>query len=100
VKCGEGLSNRASNIIRRYTDHMKFAACMAVSFITCCHILLHVYYFIYGCMFCMLLCNCANYVFLLLRLCIFIVVHVIFCVFCLIVVVLCTVCVCKCVMYY
>jgi hypothetical protein len=92
VKWSEGLSNRVSIIIRRYTDHMKFAA-LSYPFGS------NLYHCIYGCMFCMLLFNFVNYVLLLLYLCILIVMYVPFCVFCFIVL-FCVLFVCKCVLYY
>ena len=74
MKCSEGLSDRVSNIIRRYTDHMTFAAYMAFSFITFFHISLYIWlYVLYA-------FNFGNYVFLLLRLYILIVMYVLFCI--------------------
>ena len=51
MKFSEGLSNRVPNIMRRYTEHMKFVVYMF--FITFFHILLvpFLYHFVYGCMF-------------------------------------------------
>jgi len=84
VKCNEGLSNRVSNIIRRYTDHMKSVAYMAVSFIIFFRVLLVPFFnhCMYGCMFCVFLFSFVYYVFLLLCLCILIVMYVLFSIFC------------------
>jgi hypothetical protein len=79
---------------------MKFAVCVAISFIKFFHILLvpFLYHCIYGCMFCMILFNFVNYI-ILSCLCILIVMHVLFCVFCFNVL-FCVLFVCTCVLYY
>ena len=67
MKFSESLSNRVSNLIRGYIDHMKCAAFMTFSFIifvSCSSVLFH--HCVYGCMFFTLLFNCVSYVFLLL----------------------------------
>ena len=79
---------------------MKFAAYMVFFFyhILSCPFGSIFYHWSYGFVFCMLLFNFVNYVFLLLCLYILIVICVLFCTFCFIVS-FCVLFVCKCVLY-
>ena len=71
MKCSDVLSNKVSNIIRRYRAHMKFAAYMAVSFIAFFHIILVKFFItIYMVVGFVCLFNFVNYALLLLCLCI------------------------------
>ena len=64
MKWSEGLSNRFSNIIRRYIDHVWLFLLShffhILLFLSCICI------YSYGCTFCILLFNFVNYVFLFL----------------------------------
>jgi len=99
VKWSDVLSNRVSTTIRRYINISYEVCCLYGFFVY--HIISYsfssiFYHYIYGCMFCMLLFNFVNYVFLLLCFCILIVMYVLFCVF-YFTVLFCVLFVCKCV---
>jgi hypothetical protein len=71
LQCSDGLSNKASNVFRRYIRQYEVPACMYFTIITFVHILyvllfLNVYMVVF-------LFNTVIYVFLLLCLCVLIV---------------------------
>ena len=66
VEWSEDLINRASIIIRRYIDQMKFTAYMDISFIKFFSYSSgsFLYHCTYGCAFCMFLFHFVSYVFI------------------------------------
>jgi hypothetical protein len=52
VKWSDFLNNRVSISIRRYIDHMKFAACVVVSFITYWLYFVSLYMWLYASVVC------------------------------------------------
>jgi hypothetical protein len=55
VKCSGSLTNRLSDIIRRFRDNMVFAAFMFLSFIIFLHVLWFFFIIVYCFMFCIIL---------------------------------------------
>jgi hypothetical protein len=56
VKCSESRSNMVSNIIRRYTDYMKFVAYMAFGLTHSCIIFWLTFLSLYIVLCCVVLC--------------------------------------------